>query len=43
MGVPAGIGPKIVCCALADLSPVDRAGIVVFGTKPILKCARHVP
>jgi 4-hydroxythreonine-4-phosphate dehydrogenase len=39
MGDPAGVGPEIVCRALADLSPADRAEIVVFGTKSILERA----
>lgn len=42
MGDPAGIGPEIVCRALADLSPADRAGIVVFGTKSILERANEL-
>jgi 4-hydroxythreonine-4-phosphate dehydrogenase len=42
MGDPAGVGPEIVCRALADLSPADRAGIVVFGTKSILERANEL-
>ena len=42
MGDPAGVGPEIVCRALADLSPADRAGIVVFGTKSILERANKL-
>lgn len=42
MGDPAGVGPEIVCRALADLSPADRAGIVVFGTKSILERANRL-
>ena len=39
MGDPAGVGPEIVCRALADLSPSDRAQMIVFGTKSILERA----
>ena len=42
MGDPAGVGPEIVCRALAELSPADRAGIVVFGTKSILERANKL-
>ena len=42
MGDPSGVGPEIVCRALADLSPVDRAGIVVFGNKSILDRANKL-
>ena len=42
MGDPAGVGPEIVCRALADLSSADRAGIVVFGTKSILERANKL-
>ena len=42
MGDPAGVGPEIVCRALADLSPADRVGIVVFGTKSILERANKL-
>ncbi len=42
MGDPAGVGPEIVCRALADLSPADRAAIVVFGTKSILERANKL-
>jgi 4-hydroxy-L-threonine phosphate dehydrogenase PdxA len=39
MGDPAGVGPEIVCRALADLSPSNRAQMIVFGTKSILERA----
>ncbi len=39
MDDPAGVGPEIVCRALADLSPSNRAQMIVFGTKPILERA----
>ena len=42
MGDPAGVGPEIVCRALADLLPANRAGIVVFGTKSILERANKL-
>ena len=42
MGDPAGVGPEIICRALADLSPANRAGIVVFGTRTILDRANEL-
>lgn len=42
MGDPAGVGPEIICRALADLSPSGRAGVVVFGTKAVLDRANEL-
>lgn len=42
MGDPAGVGPEIVCRALAHLSSADRAGVVVFGTQSILERANKL-
>jgi 4-hydroxythreonine-4-phosphate dehydrogenase len=42
MGDPAGVGPEIICRALADLAPVLRSQISVIGTMEILDRARAV-
>lgn len=42
MGDPAGIGPEIICRAIADLSPDRRRQIVVVGTLEILERAKGV-
>jgi 4-hydroxythreonine-4-phosphate dehydrogenase len=42
MGDPAGVGPEIICRALANLSPADRTGIVVFGAKSVLERANEL-
>ncbi len=42
MGDPAGIGPEIVCRAIADLDQERRKQIIVVGTLEILERARSV-
>lgn len=42
MGDPAGVGPEIVCRALADLAPARRSEIIVFGSKIILDRASEL-
>ena len=42
MGDPAGIGPEIICRALADLAPAERAATVVFGTRSFLERANRL-
>ena len=39
MGDPAGIGPEIVCRAIADLTPEQRRGIVVFASTAVMQRA----
>jgi 4-phospho-D-threonate 3-dehydrogenase / 4-phospho-D-erythronate 3-dehydrogenase len=39
MGDPSGIGPEIICKALADLPPTQRRDIVVFGHRETLERA----
>jgi 4-hydroxythreonine-4-phosphate dehydrogenase len=39
MGDPAGVGPEIICKALASLTPRQRARHWVFGNKDILRRA----
>ncbi len=42
MGDPAGVGPEIICRALADLSPAERSKIVVFGDSTFLQRANEL-
>ena len=42
MGDPAGVGPEIICRALADLPPTQRIGIIVFGSRTILDRANEL-
>mgnify|MGYP000532939386 FL=1 len=39
MGDPAGVGPEVICKALAALPESERAGIAVIGSRPILERA----
>lgn len=39
MGDPSGVGPEIICKALADLTAEARQGIAVIGTRSILERA----
>jgi 4-hydroxythreonine-4-phosphate dehydrogenase len=42
MGDPAGVGPEIVCRALADLPPALRTEVIVYGSKAILDRANEL-
>lgn len=42
MGDPAGVGPEVICKALADMSVEDRARIRVFGNREVLARAAAV-
>lgn len=42
MGDPAGVGPEIVCMALAQLTPEQRANVVVIGNRGFLEKAAGV-
>lgn len=42
MGDPAGVGPEIICRALAELPLTDRANVVVFGTQSVLERANKL-
>jgi len=42
MGDPAGIGPEVVCKALAAMSPAERAGCVVIGDPVFMTRARDL-
>lgn len=42
MGDPAGIGPEVICKALADMAPEDRATIRIFGNREVLERAARV-
>ena len=39
MGDPAGIGPEVICKALAQTSPAERKDILVIGSRPVLERA----
>ena len=39
MGDPAGVGPEVICMALKELSPEQRAGIIVIGDSHYLRKA----
>jgi 4-phospho-D-threonate 3-dehydrogenase / 4-phospho-D-erythronate 3-dehydrogenase len=39
MGDPSGIGPEIICKALADLAPAQRQSMLVFGNRELLERA----
>jgi len=41
-GDPAGVGPEIICKALADMAPAERARILVIGSAPVLERAARV-
>jgi 4-hydroxythreonine-4-phosphate dehydrogenase len=36
MGDPAGVGPEVICKALAAMSPEERAEIRIFGNRDVL-------
>jgi 4-hydroxythreonine-4-phosphate dehydrogenase len=42
MGDPAGVGPEVICKAIADLPAAERKGIVVIGCTETLKRAAKV-
>jgi len=42
MGDPAGVGPEIICKALADMSPAERSRVRVFGNRETLSRAARV-
>lgn len=42
MGDPAGIGPEVICKALAEMSDEARAGLVIIGSVPVLQRAAGV-
>lgn len=42
MGDPAGVGPEIICKALAELGVEDRRGVVVIGVRSILERANDL-
>jgi 4-hydroxythreonine-4-phosphate dehydrogenase len=42
MGDPAGIGPEIICKALADMAPAEQANIVVLGNAAVMARAARV-
>jgi len=42
MGDPAGVGPEIICKALADMAPAERSRIRVFGNRETLSRAARV-
>ncbi|MEP4885643.1 MAG: 4-hydroxythreonine-4-phosphate dehydrogenase PdxA [Alphaproteobacteria bacterium] len=39
MGDPAGVGPEVICKALAELPAGERADIAVIGSRPVLERA----
>jgi 4-hydroxythreonine-4-phosphate dehydrogenase len=41
MGDPAGVGPEVICKALAALPPDERAGIVVLGSRAVMDRANE--
>ncbi len=42
MGDPAGIGPEVICKALKDLSPAERAGCLVIGDPVFMRRAAEL-
>ena len=42
MGDPAGVGPEVIMAALSALSPDQRQGIVVVGSRAVLERAGKV-
>jgi 4-hydroxythreonine-4-phosphate dehydrogenase len=42
MGDPAGVGPEIICKALAELSPTERAASVIVGARRYLERANEI-
>lgn len=39
MGDPAGVGPEVICKALAQTPPAERLDILVIGSRPVLERA----
>ena len=42
MGDPAGVGPEVICKALADLPPAERAATIVVGCAQTLRRAANI-
>ncbi|WDR07158.1 4-hydroxythreonine-4-phosphate dehydrogenase PdxA [Devosia rhodophyticola] len=42
MGDPAGVGPEIICKAVAGMSANDRKNIVIVGNKPVMENAAQI-
>jgi 4-hydroxythreonine-4-phosphate dehydrogenase len=42
MGDPAGVGAEIICKALADMSPDDRAKVRIYGNRDTLAAAANI-
>lgn len=42
MGDPAGIGPEVVCKAIAGMGPKERARIRIYGNRDILRRAAEI-
>ena len=41
-GDPAGVGPEVICKALADMSPAERVRVRVFGNRDVLARAAKI-
>jgi 4-hydroxythreonine-4-phosphate dehydrogenase len=42
MGDPAGVGAEVICKALADMSPEDRALVRIYGNRDTLAAAARI-
>ncbi|WP_291392202.1 4-hydroxythreonine-4-phosphate dehydrogenase PdxA [Devosia sp.] len=42
MGDPAGVGPEVICKAVAEMSPAQRARVRIFGNRDVLQRAAEV-
>ena len=42
MGDPAGVGPEVICKALAALPAGRRSGLAVIGSRPVLESANRL-
>jgi 4-hydroxythreonine-4-phosphate dehydrogenase len=42
MGDPAGVGPEVICKAVAEMAPEDRARIRVHGNREVLRRAARI-
>ncbi|WP_159585395.1 4-hydroxythreonine-4-phosphate dehydrogenase PdxA [Chelativorans xinjiangense] len=42
LGDPAGVGPEIICKALADMEAAHRRQVLVIGSIPVLKAAAEI-
>ena len=42
MGDPAGVGPEVICKALSDMLPEQRARVRIFGNREVLQRAAKV-